>query len=169
MSAWRIERLERRHDRSRFDCGRLPLDVWLRERADQFDRRDLSRTFVAVRPDSATVVGYYALSAHCILFEELPDGESKGLPQFDLPAVLIGRLAVDRSVQGRGLGSLLLIDALRRCVDIADRTGVRFVEVDALDEAARTFYLRFGFRELLDDARHLLMPMQDIRRLNLKP
>jgi len=167
MSVWRIERLTRRHDRTRFDCGRPLLNAWLRERSGQFDRRDLARTFVAVRPRETTVLGYYAVSAHHILFDRLPSAEAKALPPLDLPAVLVGRLAVDRSAQGCGLGALLLVDALRRCADIADQVGVRVVEVEAVDEAAKAFYLRFGFRELLDDARHLIMPIHEVRALKL--
>ena len=76
---------------------------------------------------------------------------------------------VDRSVQGQGLGASLLVDAIRRSAQISEQVGIRAVEVDALDEAARNFYLKFGFRSLLDDARHLFLPMHEIRKLNLEP
>jgi GNAT superfamily N-acetyltransferase len=169
MTTWTIRRLNSTHDRSAFDCGQPALDDWLKVRAGQFDRRDLSRTFVASRPDAKLVLGYYAISTHRVVHDVLPAAEAKGLPRLDVPVVLIGRLAVDRSVQGQGLGALLLVDALRRSVQISDQVGIRAVEVDALDDAARNFYLKFGFRSLLDDPRHLFLPMHEIRKLKLDP
>ena len=169
MANWTIRRLDQAHDRSVFDCGQRMLNEWLKDRASQFDRRDLSRTFVATRPDAATVLGYYAVSTHRVIYDVLPSTEAKGLPRLDIPVVLIGRLAVDQSVQGQGLGALRLVDALRRSMLISDQVGIRAVEVDALDDTARNFYSKFGFRPLLDDPRHLFLPMQEIRKLKLDP
>lgn len=165
MAVWTIRRLEKRHDRSVFACGQPLLDEWLSERAGQLDRRDLSRTFVATRPDDMIVCGYYALSTHRVVYDALPTVEAKTLPRLDVPVVLIGRLAVDQSVQGRGLGAMLLIDALRRAVQLSANVGIRAVEVDALNEAARSFYTKVGFRRLLDDPRHLFLPLHEIRQL----
>lgn len=83
--------------------------------------------------------------------------------------VLLGRLAVDRSVRGQGLGQHLLIDALRRVAHISEHIGVRAVEVESIDDHARQFYLKFGFVPLLDDQQHLFLPMQVIRKLELPP
>jgi GNAT superfamily N-acetyltransferase len=167
MASWTICRLGKRHDRSNFDCGQPALNEWLQQRAGQFDRRDLSRTFVATQPDQTEVLGYYAISTHRVTYDLLPAEEAKGLPHVGIPVVLIGRLAVDQRVQGKGLGALLLVDALRRSADIAEQVGIRAVEVDALDAVARNFYLKFGFRPLLDDPLHLLLPMHEIRKLKL--
>lgn len=169
MAAWTIRRLDKSHDRAGFDCGMPMLDEWVKDRAGQFDRRDLSRTFVATRPDETRVLGYYAISTHRVVHDVLPVAEAKGLPRLDVPVVLIGRLAVDRSVQGQGLGGLLLVDALRRSMHISEQVGIRAVEVDAVDDDARNFYLKFGFRPLLDDPRHLFLPMHEIRKLKLEP
>lgn len=169
MATWTIRRLDKSHDRSAFDCGQPLLNEWLQNRAGQFDRRDLSRTFVATRPAAAIVLGYYAISTHRVVHDVLPATEAKGLPRLDVPVVLIGRLAVDRSAQGQGLGALLLVDALRRSLQISEQVGIRAVEVDALDDAARNFYLKLGFRSLLDDPRHLFLPMHEIRKLKLDP
>ncbi len=169
MATWAIRRLKKSHDRSAFDCGQSMRNEWLKDRASQFDRRDLSRTFVATRPYELAVVGYYAISSHRVVYETLPDAEAKGLPRLDVPVVLIGRLAVDRSEQGEGLGSLLLVDALRRSADISEQVGIRAVEVDAIDDAAQCFYLKFGFRPLVDDPHHLFLPMHEIRKLRLFP
>src|SRR5437764_233555 len=116
---WVIEPLADRHDRTTFDCGVPVLNDWLTQRAGQFERKDLARTYVAVRPGEAAVVGYYALSSHSVRFDTLPTDQAKGLPRLDMPVALIGRLAVDKSMQGRGLGSELLIDALRRVEHLA--------------------------------------------------
>lgn len=169
MDTWTTSRLAKGHDRTTFDCGQVVLNEWFRDRAGQFDRRDLSRTFVATRENESTVLGYYAISSHRIVYEAVPKAEAKGLPNLDIPVVLIGRLAVDRSVQGQGLGALLLVDALRRSADISLQLGIRAVEVDALDDRARNFYVKFGFRPLLDDPHHLFMPMHEIRKLKLDP
>ena len=169
MDLWSIQRLDRKHDRSKFDCGEPTLNDWLKNRAGQFDRRDLSRTFVATRPDDAVVCGYYAISTHRVQHIDLPAVEAKKLPQLDVPVVLLGRLAVDKSAQGAGLGGLLLVDALRRTVHISEQVGICAVEVEAINAAARQFYLKFGFRPLLDDSQHLFMPMHEIRKLKLDP
>jgi GNAT superfamily N-acetyltransferase len=168
MATWTIRRLEKKHDRAAFDSGQPLLDQWLKDRAGQFDRRDLSRTFVATRSDDNRMVGYYAISTHRVLFEKLPPDDTKGLPQLD-PVLLIGRLAVDREAQGQGLGAFLLVDALRRALQVSEQMSIRAVEVDALNESARNFYLKFGFRSLLDDPNHHFLPMHEIRKLRLPP
>jgi GNAT superfamily N-acetyltransferase len=166
---WVIERLSDRHDRTAFDCGVRVLNDWLKQRAGQFARRDLARTYVAVRPPEPAVLGYYAVSSHTIRYEALPADRAKGLPRLDLPVVLLGRLGVDQSTQGQGLGADLLIDALRRVQQLADEIGIAAVEVDAIDDAAKRFYEKHGFVALRDDARHLFLPMGTIRALKLAP
>ncbi|MCI0377710.1 MAG: GNAT family N-acetyltransferase [Gemmataceae bacterium] len=167
--AWILERLGKHHDRAPFDCGNDRLNEWLAERAGQFDRRDLARTYVAVRPGEAVVVGYYAVSSHAVRYDALPTDQAKGLPHIDVPVVLLGRFAVDRSEQGKGLGGFLLVDALRRAQHLAEHVGVRAVEVDAIDDAARKFYSGHGFIALKDDPHHLFLPMTVIRKLRLPP
>lgn len=169
MPAWDIQRLDRSHDRSQFDCGNASLNDWLQQLAGQFDRRDLARTYIASFPGDARVLGYYAISNHRVSYAALPADEARGLPHIDVPVVLLGRLAVDRSTQGQGLGGFLLLDSFRRALHIAEQIGLRAIEVDAVDEAARQFDLRYGFRPLLDDPRHLFLSMQVIRKLKLPP
>jgi GNAT superfamily N-acetyltransferase len=168
-SNWVIERLTKKHDRASFHCGQPTLDDWLKLRVGQFEKRDLARTYVAVRKGNSKVLGYYAIANHRVTYGALTADQAKGLPQIDIPVVLLARLAVDRSDQGQGLGELLLVDALRRAQHIGDQVGVRAVEVDAIDELARTFYAKYGFVQLLDDPNHLFLPMQVIRKLNLPP
>jgi GNAT superfamily N-acetyltransferase len=169
MPQWVIRHLQRSDQRSTFDCGNEALNDWLAHRAGQFERKNLARTYVLMEASGTLVVGYYAISNHSVSFESLPTEQSKGLPRMSLPAVLLGRLAVDRSAQGRGLGSLLLIDALRRAQYVSEQVGIRAVEVHAIDETARTFYVKHGFMPLLDDAHHLFLPLETVRKLGLPP
>ena len=168
MPGWSIEKFSRSHERDEFDCGNDLLNEWSRRLLSQYERRDLSRAYVAVR-QGQLVSGYYAISTHRVRYEALPAEQAKGLPKFDVPVVLIGRLAVDRTMQGQGLGGLLLIDALRRTEFIANQVGVRAVEVDAIDETARRFYAKFGFTSLLDDPQHLFLSLEAVRGLELPP
>jgi GNAT superfamily N-acetyltransferase len=169
LCQWEIQRLDKSHDKSSFDCGKQQLNEWLHRSASQYELRDLARTYVAVREDEPKVLGYYAISNHQVSYETLPNDQAKGLPTIDIPVVLLGRIAVDKSVQGQDLGEYLLIDALRRTDHIARHIGIRAVEVDAIDEVARRFYMKYGFVSLLDDSRHLFLPIQIIRKLNLPP
>jgi GNAT superfamily N-acetyltransferase len=168
-ASWIVERLGKHHDRAQFDCGNARLNEWLTQRAGQFDRRDLARTYVAVRPGEKVVLGYYAISSHAVRYETLPDDQAKGLPHIDVPVMLLGRLAVDRSEQGKGLGGFLLTDALRRAEHLAEHAGVRAVEVDAMDDTARRFYALHGFIAFKDDPQHLFLPMTVVRKLRLPP
>ncbi len=167
MDAFDIQHFAAFHERSQFDCGFPSLNDWLQKQVSQYERRDLARTYVAVRVGETRVLGYYALSMHRVSHEVLPANQAKGLPRLDVPVVLLGRLAVDRKVQGRGLGATLLLDALARTAHISRQVGIRAVEVDAIDESARSFYLKYGFAPLLDSQRHLFLPMHVIRKLDL--
>ena len=166
--SWIIEPFEKqRHNRAGFDCGVETLNDWLQKKVSQYEKRDLARVYVLAKEDDPSVKGYYSLSNHSVVFDALPEQQAKGLPRSDIPVVLIGKLAIDQSVQGQGLGEFLLIDALRRCQHVAEKVGIRAVEVDALDEKARQFYLKYGFVSLNDDKRHLFLPMSVIRKLKL--
>ena len=145
------------------------LDEWLTAKVSQFEKKDLARTYVLVETGSTLVKGYYAVSNHTVSYESLPIDQSKGLPQIDMPVVLIGRLAVDRSVQGQKPGEFLLVDALRRAEYLAAKIGIRAVEVDANNPSAKLFYERYGFLTLSDDPHHLFLPMSIIRTLQLPP
>ena len=169
-SPWSIEPFHRQtHDRAGFDCGAPELNDWIATKASPFEKKDLARIYVLVGTGQTTVKGYYALSTHTVSYSVLPPDQAKGLPRIDLPVVLIGKLAVDRSVQGQRLGELLLLDALRRAEYLATKIGIRAVEVDAIDDSARQFYERYGFLSLADDRSHLFLPLSDIRQLKLPP
>jgi GNAT superfamily N-acetyltransferase len=163
VADWRIEGLERAHDRAAFSCGKPPLDQFIQRLVGQYEKRNLGRTYVAVRSGEKRVIGYYTLAAGSIAFQNLPEPTARKLPRHPAPVILLARLAVDGSAQGQGLGAALLIDALSRCLTIADKVGVHAVDVDAIDEQAADFYARFGFSPLPDDALHLFLPIATIR------
>jgi GNAT superfamily N-acetyltransferase len=165
MSLWRIEPLDKRHRREGFNCGEDSLNTFLRAHAGQNARRDISRTYVALTDDTQEVVGYYTLSSGSVAFVNMPDEMTKRLPRHPVPTAHLGRLAVDNRFQGKGLGSILLIDALKRVREAADRIGIHAVTVHALSARARQFYEVHGFQSLPDDDLHLFLPMATIRKL----
>jgi GNAT superfamily N-acetyltransferase len=155
-----VEPLGRQHDRATFACGVEVLDRYLREQASQDQRRHVAAVFVLVDQVDRALAGYYTLSAASIELIDLPPEVARRLPRYPvLPALLIGRLAVDRRRQGQGLGNLLLADALKRCVRLHTELGAMAVLVDAKDDLARTFYERFGFQRLERQTRRLYLPM----------
>jgi len=162
---WLVQPLGSSHDRSLFDCGNLQLNDWFRLRASQWQRRGLTRCFVALPLDSKRPIGFYSLSSHHVSFNALPKDQAKGIPRIDVPVVLLGRLAVDKTAQGHGLGRFLLMDSLRHILPLSEKMGIRAVEVHAIDETAHVFYLQYGFIPLLDNPKHMFLPMSVIKKL----
>ena len=166
--AWTIEALRKGHDRKSFDCGVPELNEYLRRFARQNEAAGISQHFVALgSPGSHDVYGYYALSAGAVAFDHVPQDLRKRLPRYPVPVAHLGRLAVDRSAAGQGLGEHLLMDALARTLRAADEIGIHAVEVVAINDAARAFYLKYGFHPLKDDRHHLYLPMSTVKKLNL--
>ena len=166
MSGWKIEPLGSYHIRPEFDCGEPSLSDWIRQQASQFVSRDLAKVYVLIREGDPVVLGYYAISTCRVRFEELPSPHSKGLPRkLGIPAALIGKLAVDKSLQGQKLGGILLFDALRRIRDLSETIGIRAIVVDAIDQRAHEFYLHHGFVAFADDPDRLFIPLSIVRKL----
>lgn len=162
MADWHIERLERTHERSEFCCGKTPLDDFLRSLVSQYEKRNLGRTYVAVKEGGKKVYGYYTLASSAVPFAKLPSKIARKLPRHPVPVALLARLAVDQAAQGQGLGAELLRDALRRCLELSSTLGLFAVEVHALDDEARCFYQKYGFLPLLDEELHLYLPIKTI-------
>ena len=162
MADWLLARLDRSHEREQFRCGKPPLDHFLHALVSQYEKRKLGRTYVAVRPGENRVYGYYTLASGAVPFQSLPAKAAKKLPQHPAPVALLARLAVDVTMQGSGLGKHLLLDALKRCLDLSGQLGIHAVEVDAIDLAAKAFYEKFGFISLLDREWHLYLPLATI-------
>lgn len=164
--AWQIAPLDGKvHDRAAFSCGAAELDRYIREQASQDVKRDVARVFVALQADASAVRGYYSLSAASFQRDELPPTQAKRLPRYPVPAALLGRLAVDGAMRGRGLGVFLLMDALNRLLLATQTLAVHALIVDAKDEAAVAFYRKYGFIPFTGTLRRLFLPMATIRRL----
>lgn len=160
-----IRLLEKKYDKSTFNCGYTLLDDYLKRQARQDVDRNLSACFVLV-DDADIVNGYYTLSANAIKRDDFPELLLKKLPPSyqDLPVVLLGRLAVDKRLQGQGYGEVLLIDALKRCYEISESLGTIAIVVDPIDEKAQKFYERYGFI-LLPTSQKMFVPMKTIKEL----
>lgn len=141
-----IHRLNKQHDRAAFRCGVESLDRYLRHQAGQDTRRDVTSVYVLEGDDGKTIKGYYTLSAYSIRSETFPPEIRKHWPRYDsLPAYLLGRLAVDENYKGQGLGKLLLVSALRQCVQQHQAIAATAVVVDAIDDKAAAFYQHYHF------------------------
>ena len=161
-----VELLNTTHDRTSFTCGIPILDTYLKQRATQEMKRDVARVFVLVQRHSTTILGYYTLSATAIAPSGLPPDLVKRLPRYPtLPALLIGRLAVDQRYHGHGIGQRLLMSALHRSISVRAELGCIAVVVDAKDDAARTFYEHHDFRRFIDDPYRLYLPMATVVQL----
>lgn len=148
------------HDRQGFDCGRQELNDWLRQVARQHQDKRLSKTFVAIREDAPDrILGYYALTLAELENRHLPQAWRKKLPR-RIPGVRLGRLAVDQHYQGKGLGELLLVDALTRARRVYAEAGGIGLFVDAIDEQGAGFYRRFGFEACPDNPLLLFLPVK---------
>lgn len=162
-----IEELAADHDRSDFSCGQAALDEFISRYASQNQKSGISRTFVARKPGETIVRGFYSLAAASVAFADLPEEQRKRLPRYPVPVAHLGQLAVDPSAQGQRLGSFLLIDALRRIQVAADSIGIHAIGVAAIDDAAKRFYLKYGFVELKNDPHHLYIALKTVRKLGL--
>lgn len=162
----RVEALATHHDRDAFSCGVDSLDRYLRSQAGQDVRRRANGVFILVAAGAVeTVLGYYTLCATSLPQGDVPAAARKHVPRYPLvSATLIGRLAVSRTRQGDGLGSLLLADAVQRAYASAETVGSSMLVVDALNERAAAFYESFGFQPLPESLR-LVLPMRSIEEL----
>jgi len=149
VPAIRVEPLGRQHDRTAFRCGAESLDRYLKQQARQDADKRVAAPFVAIRPPDSRVLGYYTLSASVLTLTDLPERMARKLPRYpQLPVTMLGRLAVDQSSTGQGLGEHLLLDALHRSLVHAGQIAALAVVVDAKDEGAARFYSRYGFLPL---------------------
>jgi GNAT superfamily N-acetyltransferase len=156
------EPLSAGHDLDPFDCGVTPLDAWLRRRALGNEAQGASRTFVLA--ENARVFAYYSLAAGSIFHDVATTRTRRNMPD-PVPAILLGRLAIDRRWQGKGLGADLLADAILRVVGAAETIGVRAILVHALSDEARSFYEKHGFRRSAVDPMTLMVTLDEARRM----
>lgn len=155
-----LEPLGPGHELISFECGNEELDRWLVEHARNATGQG-SRTYVVA--DAGRVVGYFAIAPHTIDREVLSKAQGRGAPR-QIPAVLLAKLALDRSVQGEGLGSELLVVALETIIEAARRVGGKVVVVDAIDDGAAAFYERHDFVAMLSDPHRLVRKLSTIAK-----
>jgi GNAT superfamily N-acetyltransferase len=160
---FRLRVLQDGHDRTVFDSGSGPLDRYLREQVTQDTRRRVAACFVAA-DDSRRVAGYYTLASASVPLDRLPPATAKKLPRYPaVPAVRMGRLAVDRAFKGQGLGGALLADALQRSA--RSEIAAYALIVDAKDETAGAFYRHHGFIALPSTELRLFLPLATVTAL----
>jgi len=160
---YRIELLTGDHDTASFDCGDENKNTFLTKYALQNTKGGLGRTFVAVKPpDELRIYGYYTISSSSVKFESPP---SSHLPRYPLPAILIGKLAADIEAQNQGLGAALLFNALKRSARVAEDIGIFLVEIQAVNEKAKSIYEKRGFTPMDDDPLKLFMNLKKVRKL----
>ena len=163
MLDWREEPIARHHDRKTFDCGSPDLNDYLKRFARQNHDSGGAKTFVAVAPaEPARVLGFYAISPGSVEFARVPGQLTRKLGRYDVPVFRLGRLAIDRSVQGQGLGGDLLLAAGARALAVAEEVGGVALAIDAKDAGAARWYERFGALALLDDPLKLILPLSVI-------
>ncbi len=163
MLDWREEPIGRHHDRDGFDCGAPDLNEYIRRYARQNHQSGGAKTFVAVAPaEPARVMGFYSISPGAIAFARVPAISTRRLGRYEVPVFRLGRLAVDRSMQGQGLGGDLLLAAGARALAVAAEVGGVALAIDAKDENAARWYERFGALPLLDDPLKLILPLDTI-------
>jgi len=156
--------LQKSHDRSAFDCGDKTLNEYLLKRSGQELRRNIAFPYMMTLKDQSQVMAYYTLSASSVQANKLPTEIAK-ITRYDyLPAVLIGRLALDKTLHNKGYGQYLLVDALRRISRSKD-FAVSLVVVQAKDQKSEDFYKHFGFMELDIKQRMLFIPFKSIKDL----
>jgi hypothetical protein len=165
MNDFVCEPLGNQHDRTQFDCSVSILNDYLAKYAKQDVKRKASAVFVLVnRADPKRVIGFYTLCATSVLLSELPEELTKKLPRYpEIPAILVGRLA--RDINFPGVGGLLLLDAIARCVRVASDIAASLIVVDSKGDAATRFYEKFGFLSLPKLDGRLFLPMQTAEKL----
>lgn len=159
----KIEPLSSDHDRRSFSCGVDALDKYLRRFARQHASANVARTYVAT--EGSEIRGFYSLAMSAIRKDNLPTSFAGRFPNFPLPVARLARLAVASHYQRKGLGELLLADALRRCLRLSSEIGMIGVVLDAKDERARGWYERYEFERLPDSSLTLWLPTGAIEKL----
>lgn len=163
LPAWHEEPISKYHDRAVFDCGDDALNLFLHRNARQSHKNGGAKTYLAVdNSNNRKVLGFYSLSPASIAYERTPDVIKRGLARHEVPVFRLGRLAVDRTVQGAGLGGQLLLAAGRRCLLVATQAGGVALLIDARNERVAHWYASYGAISLLDAPLSLLLPFKTI-------
>ena len=157
---WDEAPIAKHHDRAAFDCGDADLNLYLQKFARQNHESGGAKCFVASPADApARVLGFYTLSPASLDYARTPALAKKGLARYDVPVFRLGRLAVDRTIHGRGLGGALLLRAAHRCIRVAEDVGGVALLIDAKNECAARWYQSYGALALDDAPLSLVLPL----------
>lgn len=159
---WHEEAINKQHKRAAFDCGEGALNRFLQQHARSSHERGGAKTYLAVSDADAKVLGYYSVSPASVNYSRAPAIVQRGLPRHEIPVFRLGRLAVDSSVQGQGLGGQLLLAAGRRCLQVAAQAGGVAMFIDAKNEQVADWYMSYGALPLIDNPLSLLLPFKTI-------
>jgi len=160
LPLWHEEPIGKHHNRGAFDCGDEALNRFLHRHARQSHEKGGAKTYLAVSEHNEKILGYYSLSPASIAYERAPEVIKRGLARHDVPVFRLGRLAVDASVQGQGMGGQLLLSAGRRCLLVAVQAGGVALLIDAKNERVAEWYASYGAVPLLDAQLSLLLPFK---------
>ena len=160
---WHEEPIRKSHNREAFDCGEKALNEFLRRYARKSHELGGAKTFLAIDDsDNTTILGFYSLSPASVEYARAPEIVRRGLARYDVPGFRLARLAVDREVQGRGLGGQLLLAAGRRCLLAAAEVGGVVLVIDAKNPRVAAWYAGYGAVPLVDAPLTLLLPLATI-------
>lgn len=158
------------HDRKDFDCGSVALNLFLRDQANQRQKKYNAVTHVAVDLESAkvpkTIYGYYTLSNYSLEYDLLPPLEAKKTsPKEKVPVLKLGRIARNRLYTNPGFGEIILIDMFKKALSLSAEVGFYLIDVDILNESLGDFYRKYGFKEFLRDPKHMFITMETVKKL----
>ncbi len=159
---YRVESLADHHVLDRFECGKAPLDDWLKQHARNATGQG-TRTYVLADPTTYSVIGYCAIAPHLVEREALPGRIGRGAPH-QIPAILLAKFALDRHLQGTGVGAEFLVRALELIVESAKKAGGKLVVVDAIDDKAAGFYRHHHFEHLPNNPTRLVMKLSTVAK-----
>jgi GNAT superfamily N-acetyltransferase len=163
VTAWHEEPIGRKQDREAFDCGEKALNEFLRRYARQNHESGGAKTFVAINDaDNKTVIGFYSLSPASVDYARTPEMVRRGLARHDVPGFRLARLAVDRRLQGQGIGGQLLLAAGRRCLLASAEVGGVVLVIDAKNKRVAEWYANYGAMPQLDAPLSLILPLATI-------
>ena len=164
LPAWHEEAISKKHDRGAFDCGEPTLNEFLQRHARRNHDLGGAKTFLAIcDAEHKTILGFYSLSPASVEYARTPEIVRRGLARYDVPAFRLARLAVDRKVQGQGLGGQLLLTAGRRCLLAAAEVGGVALLIDAKNQKVAGWYAGYGAVPLEDAPLSLLLPLTTIQ------
>lgn len=161
MSVFTSEPLNEAHELAYFSCGKAALDSWLIDHAWHAQKHGTAQTHVWARQQ--TVMAYYSLANHLVERDQLPTRVSRGAPR-DIPAVLLAKFALHKSLHGRGLGGELLADAMKTVIELSELSGVHLVVVDAIDEEGISFYEHFGYLQIPGNPSRLVKKISTLQK-----